>query len=81
MSGNSRAQISQISYRYLKDPTNLEKYFGRDNRMLNGFMVGNVDLHRSLNYQLPNVSGQQILDIIPSINSQFTLVSKPNGVV
>ena len=50
MSGNSRAQISQLSYRYLKDPVNSEKYFGRDNRMLNGFMVGNVDLHRSLNY-------------------------------
>jgi hypothetical protein len=49
--------------------------------MLNGYISANVELNKTLNYQVPNVSGQQILDIIPSQNSQFALVSKPNGVV
>jgi len=27
------------------------------------------------------VSGQKILDVIPSVNSEFAIVAKPNGVV
>jgi hypothetical protein len=81
MPGNSRAQINSLCFNALKDSRNFEKYFGQDNRMLNGYLTDNIDLKKSLNYQVPNVSGQQILDVIPSQNSEFTLISKPNGVV
>jgi hypothetical protein len=70
-----------LNYASLNEPHNLEKYFGEHNRMLNGYLTDNIQLSKSLNYQVPSVSGQQILDIIPSPNSEFSLISKPNGVV
>lgn len=48
--GNSRAQINQLIVSHLKDKQYYEKYFGTDNRMLNGYMTGNVQLSKSLNY-------------------------------
>jgi hypothetical protein len=58
MAGNSRAQINQLTFSQLKDPENYQKYFGLDNRMLNGYITSNVELNKTLNYQVPNVSGQ-----------------------
>lgn len=66
MGGKSRVQINQLNFCQLQDPKNYQKYFGEDNRMLNGYITSNVELKKTLNYQVPNVSGQQILDIIPS---------------
>jgi len=40
-----------------------------------------VSLTKALNYHVPSVSGQKILDVIPSSNSEFAIVTKPNGVV
>jgi hypothetical protein len=79
--GNSRAQIDHINFGNLKDRKSMEQYFGEDNFVLNGLLTENVSLSRSLNYQPPSVSVQQILDIIPSQNSEFALITKPNGIV
>jgi hypothetical protein len=79
--GNSQAQLTALNQEALMSEAHQQKYFGRYNRVLLGEMADNVPLVKSLNYQVPIASGQQILDVIPSVNSEFSLVTKPNGVV
>lgn len=80
-SGNSKMHIQNISYSSLSDSSCNNKYFGNDNRMLNGLPSKNIELGRALNYQLPVVLDQRVLDIVPSVNSEFTMITKPKGVV
>ena len=64
MAGNSKTQISAINQDSLQDRESQLKYFGTDNRMLNGLMTQNVELAKSLNYQVPEVSGQDRKSVV-----------------
>jgi hypothetical protein len=77
--GNSKTQIQTLNYATLTDRESQHKYFGMNNRMLNGLMTQNVELAKSLSYLVPQTTDKEILDVIPSQNSEFTLITKPGG--